>query len=48
MFRIDPIDLMRSLEGIPNRELRFPIHVPERVRADARIALERMLALPPG
>jgi len=48
MFRIDPIDLMRSLEGIPNGELRFPIHVPERIAADARVALERMLALPPS
>jgi quinolinate synthase len=48
MFRLDPIDLMRSLEGIPQGELRFPIHVPEAVAADARLALERMLALPPG
>jgi quinolinate synthase len=48
MFRLDPIDLMRSLEGIPQGELRFPIHVPEAVAAEARLALERMLALPPG
>jgi quinolinate synthase len=48
MFRIDPVDLMRSLEGIPKGELRFPIHVPERVATDARVALERMLALPPA
>jgi quinolinate synthase len=47
MFRIDPVDLMRSLEGIPRGELRHPIHVPPRIAASARVALERMLALPP-
>lgn len=47
MYRIDPIDLMRSLEGIPAGELRFPIRVAPAVAASARIALERMLALPP-
>src|SRR5262249_31999970 len=39
MYRIDPVDLMRSLEGIPNGELRFPIRVPERIAASARTAL---------
>jgi quinolinate synthase len=48
MYRIDPVDLMRTLEGIPQGELRFPIHVPETVAAPARVALERMLALPPA
>jgi quinolinate synthase len=48
MYRIDPVDLMRCLEGIPHGELRFPIRVPEAVAAPARLALERMLALPPG
>jgi quinolinate synthase len=48
MYRIDPIDLMRCLEGIPAGELRFPIHVQPAVAASARVALERMLSLPPG
>ena len=48
MYRIDPIDLMRTLEGIPHGELRFPIRVPATVAASARVALERMLALPPS
>ncbi len=47
MYRIDPIDLMRTLEGLPHGELRFPVHVPPTVAASARLALERMLALPP-
>jgi quinolinate synthase len=47
MYRIDPVDLMRTLEGIPAGELRFPVRVPSRVAASARVALERMLALPP-
>jgi quinolinate synthase len=48
MYRIDPVDLMRTLEGIPAGDLRFPIHVAPPVAASARLALERMLALPTG
>jgi quinolinate synthase len=48
MFRIDPVDLMRCLEGIPRGELRHPIRVPPEIAARARVALERMLALPPA
>ena len=48
MYRIDPIDLMRTLEGIPRGEHRWPIHVPAPVADRARLALERMLALPPA
>jgi quinolinate synthase len=48
MYRIDPIDLMRTLEGIPQGELRFPIRVPAEVAGPARLALDRMLALPPS
>jgi len=48
MYRIDPVDLMRSLEGILQGDLRWPIRVPETIAAQARLALERMLALPPA
>ncbi len=46
MYRIDPVDLMRTLEGIPRRELRWPVRVSEDVAASARLALDRMLAIP--
>jgi quinolinate synthase len=46
MYRIDPVDLMRTLEGIPRGELRWPVRVSEAVAAPARLALERMLAIP--
>ena len=46
MYRIDPIDLMRTLEGIPPGDLRWPVRVPEGVRARAQLALDRMLAIP--
>jgi quinolinate synthase len=48
MYRIDPVDLMRTLEGIPRGDLRWPIRVPAAVADPARLALERMLALPPA
>jgi quinolinate synthase len=48
MYRIDPVDLMRTLEGIPQGDLRWPIHVPAAIATHARVALERMLALPPA
>jgi quinolinate synthase len=47
MYRIDPVDLMRTLEGLRGGELRWPVRVPEAIAADARIALERMLVLAP-
>ena len=46
MYRIDPVDLLRSLEGIPQGELRWPVRVAPEVAAPARLALERMLAIP--
>lgn len=46
MYRIDPVDLMRTLEGIPQGELRWPIRVPRNVRERAQLALERMLSVP--
>jgi quinolinate synthase len=46
MFRIDPVDLMRTLEGLPRGELRWPIRVAPEVAARARLALERMLSIP--
>lgn len=46
MFRIDPVDLMRTLEGIPRGDLRWPVRVPGRIAEDARLALDRMLAIP--
>jgi quinolinate synthase len=48
MYRIDPVDLMRTLEGIPGGELRWPIRVPAEIAGQARVALERMLMLPPA
>lgn len=46
MYRIDPVDLMRTLEGIPNKDLRWPIRVEPQVADRARLSLERMLAIP--
>jgi quinolinate synthase len=46
MYRIDPVDLMRTLEGIPSGDLRWPIHVEPGVAERARLALDRMLAIP--
>jgi len=46
MYRIDPVDLMRTLEGIPRGDLRWPVHVAPEVAAEAKLALERMLAIP--
>lgn len=43
MYRVDPADLMRSLEGLIDGKLIHWIHVPEDVAADARLALNRML-----
>jgi quinolinate synthase len=45
MFRIDPPHLLWVLEGLVAGEERNPIRVPEEVAADARTALDRMLAI---
>ena len=46
MYRIDPVDLMRTLEGIPNGDLRWPIRVEPSIAERARLALDRMLSIP--
>jgi len=46
MYRIDPIDLMRTLEGIPHGEQRWPVQVAPEIAVEARLALDRMLAIP--
>jgi len=46
MYRIDPVDLMHTLEGIPEGDLRYPIVVAPEVAEGARLALNRMLAIP--
>jgi quinolinate synthase len=46
MYRIDPVDLMHTLEGIPRGELRYPVRVEPDIATGARLALDRMLAIP--
>jgi quinolinate synthase len=46
MYRIDPVDLMNTLEGIPQGDLRYPVRVTPDVAAAAQLALDRMLAIP--
>jgi quinolinate synthase len=47
MFRIDPPHLLWVLEGLVEGDrLRNPIRVPPKTAAEARTALERMLAIP--
>ena len=46
MYRIDPVDLMQTLEGIPQGDLRFPVRVATDIAAAAQLALDRMLAIP--
>ncbi len=48
MNRIDPAHLLWTLENLADGVVVNPIRVPEPVRADARIALDRMLALKGG
>ncbi len=48
MFRIDAADLMRTLEGLLEGKLIHWIRVPERVAAEARLALDRMLLCKAG
>ena len=46
MYRIDPVDLMHTLEGIPRGDLRFPVRVSPDIASKAQMALDRMLAIP--
>lgn len=46
MYRISPLDLANVLEGLVHGEVINPIRVPADVKAQARLALDRMLAIP--
>ncbi len=46
MNRIDPAHLLWTLENLADGHVVNPVRVPEAVKADARAALDRMLALP--
>lgn len=46
MFRISPIDLAKVLEGLVEGVIINRITVPEEVKAGAKLALDRMLAIP--
>jgi len=43
--RIDPPHLLWVLEGLLEGEVRNPVRVPEATAREARIALDRMLAI---
>jgi quinolinate synthase len=45
MFRIDPPHLLWALEGLLQGQVRNQVKVPERIAADARTALDRMLSI---
>ena len=45
MFRVDPPHLLWVLEGLVEGEVRNAVRVPEQTARDARIALDRMLAI---
>ena len=45
MNRIDPAHLLWALENLADGVVVNPVRVPERVRAGAKVALDRMLAL---
>ena len=45
MFRIDPPHLLWVLEGLVDGRVLNPVRVPETTARDARIALDRMLAI---
>ena len=45
MNRIDPAHLLWALENLGEGHVVNPIRVPEAVKRDARVALDRMLAL---
>jgi quinolinate synthase len=46
MYRISPIDLARVLEGLTRGEVINEIVVPDEIKRDAKLALDRMLAIP--
>jgi quinolinate synthase len=45
MFRIDPPHLLWALESLRDGRLVNVVEVPERIAGDARVALDRMLAI---
>ncbi len=45
MARIDPPHLLWVLEGLVEGDIRNPVRVPEEVAREARIGLDRMLAI---
>jgi quinolinate synthase len=45
MARIDPPHLLWVLEGLVEGEVRNPVRVPDQVAHEARVALDRMLAI---
>ena len=45
MNRIDPAHLLWALENLAGGHVVNPIRVPERIKLDARVALDRMLSL---
>jgi quinolinate synthase len=45
MARIDPPHLLWVLEGLVEGEVRNPVRVPEEIAREARVALDRMLAI---
>jgi quinolinate synthase len=45
MFRIDPPHVLWALEGLLAGQVRNQVKVPAPIAADARIALDRMLAI---
>ena len=48
MNRIDPAHLLWALENLSDGHVVNPVRVPEEVKRDARVALDRMLALKGG
>ena len=48
MNRIDPAHLLWALENLAEGHVVNPVRVPDEVKRDARLALDRMLALKPG
>ena len=48
MNRIDPAHLLWALENLASGHTVNPVRVSDDVKRDARLALDRMLALRPG
>jgi quinolinate synthase len=46
MYRISPLDLANVLENLVEGRVVNPITVPDDVARSARLALDRMLAIP--